>query len=135
VREIHLDLGPHVAPGDADPPWSRIERGAHRLFNQGYRLPSGDQLRLRLTWGELEANPHARIAVRDVDSSEVPGTPMWSAQGDERYFGRRVAELLGLREDAGGDRLTAGQLALLDGSPSSLASLHHGATSSEPNRR
>jgi hypothetical protein len=127
VREVHIDVdviqtdlmsiqGENAfAVG-----WSGYEQLADSLVNRGYRLPSGDQLRLRLTRGEHGDQAHAVFVLSERDLVDISRDAA-EFEPDVRRLGNWLGEVLGLGGPVG-ELLTHSQLALLDSRPEELSS-------------
>jgi hypothetical protein len=91
--KVHLDAsGP-----DVDALKARTQEGVDALFNQGHRLPGGDQLHVTVEFTDNPADAHGHIAVTDPDGRA--NQLNWPVDTDSRRLAHEVGHFLGLQDE------------------------------------
>ncbi|MET1071637.1 MAG: hypothetical protein ABWY11_03215, partial [Umezawaea sp.] len=91
--KVHLDAsGP-----DVDALKARTREGVQALFNQGHRLPSGDQLHVTVEFTDNPADAHGHIAV--TESNGRANQLSWPVDTDSRRLAHEVGHFLGLQDE------------------------------------
>ncbi|MFC3897248.1 glycosyltransferase [Lentzea rhizosphaerae] len=95
VRDFTVRL--HLNNGTADVQ-DRTRAGVEEMFNQGYRLPSGEQFHVTVEFTDNPADAHATIDVTD-DPQGRANQLTWPANTDSRRLAHEVGHFLGLRDE------------------------------------
>jgi hypothetical protein len=95
VRDFTVRL--HLNNGDADVQ-DRTLAGVEELYNQGYRLPGGEQFHVTVEFTNDPADAHATIDVTN-DPKGRANQLTWPAHTDSRRLAHEVGHFLGLRDE------------------------------------
>ncbi|TWP52524.1 hypothetical protein FKR81_09380 [Lentzea tibetensis] len=91
--KIYLDrTGP-----DADALMARTQSGVESLFNQGHRLPSGDQFHVTVEFTNNPAEAHGHITITKPDGRA--NQLNWPVDTDPRRLAHEVGHFLGLQDE------------------------------------
>ncbi|GGU57693.1 glycosyltransferase [Lentzea flava] len=88
---LHLD---NPDPGVRE----RTLAGVEEMFNQGYRLPSGEQFHVTVEFTDNPDDAHATIKVTN-DPGGRANQLTWPASTDQRRLAHEVGHFLGLRDE------------------------------------
>ncbi|KJK44127.1 hypothetical protein UK23_30540, partial [Lentzea aerocolonigenes] len=95
VRDFTVRL--HLDNGTTDVQ-DRTRAGVEEMFNQGYRLPGGEQFHVTVEFTDNPADAHATINVTD-DPEGRANQLTWPAHTDSRRLAHEVGHFLGLRDE------------------------------------
>jgi hypothetical protein len=95
VRDFTVRL--HLNNGTADVQ-DRTRAGVEEMFNQGYRLPGGEQFHVTVEFTDNPADAHATVDVTD-DPQGRANQLTWPAHTDSRRLAHEVGHFLGLRDE------------------------------------
>ena len=96
VRDFTVRL--HLNNGTPDVQ-DRTRAGVEELYNQGYRLPNGEQFHVTIEFSDNPADAHATV---DVDVAAAGGRAnqlSWPVDTDQRRLAHEVGHFLGLRDE------------------------------------
>jgi hypothetical protein len=95
VRDFTVRL--HLNNGNTDVQ-DRTRAGVEELYNQGYRLPNGEQFHVTVEFTDNPADAHATINVTN-DPDGRANQLTWPAGTDSRRLAHEVGHFLGLRDE------------------------------------
>jgi hypothetical protein len=95
VRDFTVRL--HLNNGNADVQ-DRTRAGVEEMFNQGHRLPGGEQFHVTVEFTDNPADAHATVDVTD-DPDGRANQLTWPAHTDSRRLAHEVGHFLGLRDE------------------------------------
>ncbi|GAA3842672.1 hypothetical protein GCM10022243_06380 [Saccharothrix violaceirubra] len=91
--KIHLD-GNTDARADVE---ARTRAGVDELFNQGHRLPSGEQLHVTVEFVDNPADAHSTVTLTDPDGRA--NQLNWPVDTDPRRLAHEVGHFIGLQDE------------------------------------
>ncbi|WP_153278786.1 hypothetical protein [Saccharothrix syringae] len=94
--KIHLDAG-HASPAELLDLKARTHEGVEALFNQGNRLPGGEQFHVTVEFTDDPAEAHATVDVTDPDGRA--NQLNWPVDADPRRLAHEVGHFLGLQDE------------------------------------
>ncbi|NKE57034.1 hypothetical protein FXN61_09365 [Lentzea sp. PSKA42] len=95
VRDFTVRL--HLNNGNTDVQ-DRTRAGVEEMFNQGYRLPNGEQFHVTVEFTDNPADAHATVNVTN-DPQGRANQLTWPAHTDSRRLAHEVGHFLGLRDE------------------------------------
>ncbi len=96
VRDFTVRLHLDNAQGDIQ---DRTRVGVEEMFNQGYRLPDGEQFHVTVEFTDNPNDAHATINVTDPAPDSRADQLTWPANTDSRRLAHEVGHFLGLRDE------------------------------------
>ncbi|MFB9600261.1 toxin glutamine deamidase domain-containing protein [Saccharothrix longispora] len=94
---VHLDPAGHADPAQLADVRDRTRAGVDRLFNQGHRLPSGEQFHVTVEFTTDPADAHATVKVAAPDGRA--NQLSWPVDTDPRRLAHEVGHFLGLHDE------------------------------------
>ncbi|MBY8850332.1 hypothetical protein K7G98_18655, partial [Saccharothrix sp. MB29] len=95
--KVHLDPAGHADPAQLADVRDRTRAGVEHLFNQGHRLPSGEQFHVTVEFTTDAADAHATVKVAAPDGRA--NQLSWPVDTDPRRLAHEVGHFLGLHDE------------------------------------
>ncbi|HEX6343746.1 hypothetical protein [Umezawaea sp.] len=95
--KVFLDPSSTATPAQVDAVKARTVAGVESVFNQGHRLPGGDQLHVTVEFTANPADAHGHIAITGPDGRA--NQLNWPVDTDPRRLAHEVGHFLGLQDE------------------------------------
>ncbi|MEC3980602.1 hypothetical protein [Amycolatopsis sp. H20-H5] len=91
--KVHLNTPAGATPQNIAAIHTGMERGINRFYNQGYRLPSGDQLHVRVEFVPATGDPHVTVDIHP--DGERSFQRKWGFDDNDHTLAHEVGHTLG----------------------------------------
>ncbi|MET9634592.1 hypothetical protein ABZX92_44795, partial [Lentzea sp. NPDC006480] len=102
---LHLDVSGGATPQQVVALKRRALTGVNRFFNQGHRLPSGDQFHVTVQFVDSPDEAHHVVKVVADTDTFYSDANNWLLHDSEAVFAHEIGHLLGLRDEYPDNRL------------------------------